>query len=195
MLPTDEFSRSRQSTKPRLHSNALLIHREENPAFVSIFELCSWLEKTSIGTAVRESDWQFPVIESIHVLALTCLVSASAAVDFRLLGVGAKREPVSQVLTRLVPIAWVGFGICLLTGSLMFLSEATKCYASLFFRTKLVLLLLAGVNALLFHSIVYPKVAKWDETGRTPTQARVAAYASLLLWVCIVFAGRGIAYL
>jgi hypothetical protein len=162
---------------------------------VSIFELCVWLEKTSVGTTIRESDWQFPVIESIHLLALTCLVSTSAAVDLRLLGVGAKREPVLQVLSRLLPVAWLGFAVAALTGALMFLSEATKCYASLFFRAKLVLLLLAGLNAFVFHTIAYPKIAKWDETGTTPTRAKIAAYVSLILWVCIIFAGRGIAYL
>jgi len=162
---------------------------------VSVFELCVWLEGTSIGTAVRESDWQFAVIESVHILALTCLVSTSAAVDFRLLGAGAQREPVSLLLRRMVPLAWIGFATALITGILMFVSEATKCYASLAFRAKLILLVLAGLNALVFHSAVYPGVDKWDQTGRTPVGAKVAACFSLMLWVCIVFAGRGIAYI
>ena len=162
---------------------------------MSLFEICVWLEKTSLGTMVRESDWQFAVIESVHILALTCLVSTSAAVDFRLLGVGANREPVSQVVERMIPLAWIGFATALVTGILMFVSEATKCYASVACRAKLVLLLLAGLNVLVFHLLVYSGVDRWDETDRTPIGAKIAACFSLLFWVSIIFAGRGIAYI
>lgn len=162
---------------------------------MSLFEICAWLEKTSVGRMVSESEWQFAVIESVHILALTCLVSTSAMIDFRLLGMGARREPVSQVFRRMLPLAWIGFATALVTGLLMFVSEATKCYASLAFRAKLILLALAGLNALVFHSMVYRGVYTWDQSERTPIGARVAACFSLFFWVCIIFAGRGIAYI
>ena len=81
------------------------------------------------------------------------------------------------------------------TGSLMFSYEATRCYTSWFFRIKLVLLALAGLNALIFQFGAYRQVAAWDDTAAVaPRSARVAAWASLILWAFVVFAGRGIAY-
>jgi hypothetical protein len=81
-----------------------------------------------------------------------------------------------------------------LTGVRMFSSEA-RCYQSWYFRAKMVLLILAGLNAFIFQFGAYRQVANWDEAVlKPPTGARVAAWTSSVLWVVIVFTGRGIAY-
>lgn len=145
---------------------------------------------------IRDSDWLFYFIESIHVFGIVMLVGAAGLIDLRLLGVGILRDrPVSEVARRLLPWAWLGFGVLFATGSLLFVSEAaTKLYVSPSFYVKMALIPLAGLNAAVFQFTVYRRVAKWDVAPVTPTGAKVAAWVSLTLWAGIVFAGRGIAY-
>lgn len=157
--------------------------------------LFQWLEGTYISTSVRESDWLFPLIESVHVLGIVSLAGASTLLDLRLLNRGFLRdEPASQVASRLLPIMWGSFAVMLVTGALMFISEAWQCYTSVSFRVKLALLLAVGLNALVFHLTSYRTIKTWEQAPVAPVAARLAAWVSLTLWVAIVFAGRAIAY-
>jgi hypothetical protein len=161
-----------------------------------LYQWCQWIESTSIGASVRNSDWLFPVIESVHMLGIILLVGATGLFDLRLLGRGPLRQqPVSQIARQVMPWVWGSFAVMFVTGVLMFSSEATRCYQSWCFRAKMILLLLAGLNAFIFQFGAFRYVANWDEGAREPPAgARVAAWTSLVLWVLIVFAGRGIAY-
>jgi uncharacterized membrane protein len=94
-----------------------------------------------------------------------------------------------------LPWTWVGVAIMFATGLLLSVAEAATNYYNLAFRIKLILLLLVGLNPLIFHLSVYRKVASWDNAVITPRRARVAATCSLLLWAGIIIAGRMIAYL
>jgi len=156
--------------------------------------LFQWLNDTEFATAIRESDLIFPLIETVHVLAIALLAGTVAIVDLRLLGLVLKREPVSSVASRILPLTWVGFATMLVSGVLLFLAEAAKSYGNTAFRIKILLLVLAGLNPLIFHSTVYRRVAEWDQDATLPPQARVAAIASLSLWTGIILAGRAIAY-
>jgi len=102
--------------------------------------------------------------------------------------------PVSEFAKRLLPWTIAAFVIMVISGSLLVLAIPLRTYQSIFFRGKMLLLVLAGLNMWLFHSRVYPKVAGWDVDGMPPKEARVAGALSLLLWTCIVFSGRMIAY-
>ncbi len=162
---------------------------------MSIFHFCQWLEATAMGSAIRDSSWLFPAIESIHILGITILVGSTGLFDLRVLGRGFLRgQPASKVWQQVMPWVWGSFSVMFITGVLMFSSEATRCYQSWFFRLKLGLLLLAGLNAFIFQFGTYRQIANWDEATVAPAAARVTAWISLLLWVFIVFAGRGIAY-
>jgi hypothetical protein len=161
----------------------------------SLFSLCQWLEHTSIGTAVRESLWLFPVIETVHLFGIVILVGSTSALDLRLLGLAMREQSVSKLAERLLPWAWIGFIIQVVTGVLLFASEATKCYTNLGFQIKMVLIVLAGVNAVVFHSLAYRSVAKWDDAASAPFMAKFAGCMSIVLWFGIVAAGRWIAFL
>jgi hypothetical protein len=161
---------------------------------MSLFPIIHWLNATPLATSIRESDFVFPLIETVHVLAITLLAGTVAAVDLRLLGVILKREKVSEVAEQVLPLTWVGFAVMMVTGALLFLSEAQKSYGNLAFRAKMVLLILAGLNPLIFHSTVYRSVGAWDDAPVVPRRARAAAIASLALWSGIIIAGRAIAY-
>ena len=80
------------------------------------------------------------------------------------------------------------------SGSLLFSSEAVKMYHSPAFRIKMLLLALAGLNALIFHRTIYRDVAHWDPASVVPARARLAGLLSLVFWIAIIAAGRAIAY-
>ena len=129
------------------------------------------------------------------MLAIIALVGSSTLLDLRLLNRGFLRDqPASQVTSKLLPVMWTSFAVMLVTGVLMFLSEATRCYESVAFRVKMALLIVAGLNAIVFHFAAYRKLDKWEAAPSTPGSAKMAAWVSMVLWLCIIVAGRGIAY-
>jgi hypothetical protein len=156
--------------------------------------ICRWLEQTSVGAGVRESLWLFPAIETIHLLGMAALVGTVVVFDLRLLGWVLRRERVSEIAGRLLPWSWVGFAVQVVTGTVLFMSEAVKVYTNPAFRVKILLIFLAGMHALIFHRTVYRGVASWDDSGVLPASAKVAGLVSILLWVGIVAAGRFIGF-
>lgn len=156
--------------------------------------LFQWLQDTAVGSHISNSFWLFPFIECFHVFGIVVLVGATGVLDLRLLGLALKRQSVSKLNEQLLPWAWSGFAMMVISGLLMFSSEAVKVYANGAFRLKMGLILLAGINALVFQTTVYKTVDKWDLWPRPPIGARLAGVFSLVLWVGVIFAGRWIAY-
>ena len=159
-----------------------------------LLALCKWLEQTWLAASVRESVWLFPAIETVHLLGMAALVGTVGVFDLRLLGWVMRHEPVSETGRRLLPWAWAGFAVQVLTGALLFSSEAVKIYPNPAFRLKMLLILLAGVQALAFHRTVYRAVSKWDQTGLLPLSAKLSGFVSLVLWVGVVATGRFIGF-
>jgi hypothetical protein len=161
---------------------------------MTLASFCQWLQDTSWGTGIRESVWVFPIVEGTHVLALALSVGVLVVMDLRLAGVLMRRQPVSQISNQLMPWSLAGFAIMFLTGALLFWSQAVKAYGSIFFRIKLVLLLLAGINALVFEFTLRRTVATWDNDETPPFRARLAGVLGIILWAGVIAAGRTMAY-
>ncbi len=159
-----------------------------------IYEFCKWLQHTSVGVNVSESLWLFPLIETIHIWGIILLVGTTGVLDLRLLGLILTNERVSDLHGKLIRWTWMGFTVMFITGSLMFASEATKMFDNGAFRVKMLLIVLAGLNAVVFETTAFRNVAKWDDARRGPIGAKVAACVSLLAWVGVIAAGRWIAY-
>jgi|SRR6516162_3518362 hypothetical protein len=159
-----------------------------------LYQFCSWLQHTPVGTAVAESDWLFPAIETVHIWGIILLVGTTGVLDLRLLGFILPNQRVSELHHRLIRWTWTGFAVMFVSGSFMFASEASKMYSNGAFRFKMLLILLAGLNALIFEVTAFRNVAQWDSGPRTPIGARVAACVSLIAWVGVIAAGRWIAY-
>ena len=155
---------------------------------------CQWLEQTSVGSAVRESLWLFPAIETLHLLGMAVLVGTVAIFDLRLLGWMLRRERVTVLAGRLLPWTWAGFAVQVVTGALLFSSEAVKLSTNPAFRIKMVLIVLAGLHALVFHWTVYRDVASWDLGEVLPLGAKISGLLSILLWIGVVAAGRFIGF-
>ena len=153
----------------------------------------TWLGDTPWSVGLHESLYAYTVIETVHVLAITLFVGTIALVDLRLLGVAFRETPMSQMLNRILPWAVAGFVVMILTGLLLFYAIPVRTFHSVWFRTKLVLLVLGGANILVFHRRVGRDPAAWD-LGPTPRDARIAAVISLCVWAGVIVMGRMIAY-
>jgi hypothetical protein len=161
---------------------------------MSLLPFCEWLASTAGSIALHESLYVYPLVESVHVWALALFLGMVTLVDLRLLGVALREVPVSQLAARLLPFSLAGFALMIVTGSLLFYAIPVRTYQSVWFRAKLLLLVLAGLNAWLFHAGVFRSVAQWDLARAIPRKAMLAGALSLLLWAAIVVCGRFIAY-
>jgi hypothetical protein len=153
-----------------------------------------WLANTPLSVTIRESLWGYPIIETVHVLGLCLFLGFTVILDLRLLGVAMKQTPASEICHRLEPWMVAGFAVMITSGALLFYGDPAKFYGSVFMRIKFAMLILAGLNVLIFKKGTWRTVREWDMKDATPAGARIAAGLSLSLWFCIVAAGRAIAY-
>jgi len=160
----------------------------------SLFNFFQRMGDSSWSTGLHESRYAYDLIESVHVWALCLFFGLAVMFDFRLLGWTMRSVPVSEVARRLLPWTAAGFVVMVISGTLLFSAIPLRSYQNIFFRAKMIMLLLAGLNVWIFHSGVYRRVTTWDLDGIPPKAARVAATLSLVLWVAIVLSGRMIAY-
>jgi len=150
-----------------------------------------WMADTPWSVALHESLYGYPIVESIHVWALCLFVGLAVVLDLRLTGLSFTSVPVSQIARRILPWTTFGFVLMVISGILLFYAIPVRSYQNIFFRVKLLLLVLAGINAWVFH----PRgIQSWDKDPIPPRSARFAGYASLVLWMTIIFCGRMIAY-
>jgi len=161
--------------------------------FERLHALCQGLEQLPFAREIRESDWMFPTLETVHVIALTIVVGTILSVDIRLLGRGLRNGAFTALARELLPWTWVGFVIASIAGLLMFSSKAVTYAANGPFQVKLLLLLLAGLNMVVFHRLGMRNIGEWD-TRPPPLSARLAGAASILLWIGVVAAGRWIGF-
>ena len=96
-------------------------------------DFISFLENSSIADNIRENDLLFPVVESVHVLAICLVVGSILVVDLRLLGLASTKWPVSRVTRAILPLTWGAFIVAVASGGLMFKSNATKYLGNGFF--------------------------------------------------------------
>lgn len=148
-----------------------------------------WLQDLPLSMHIGGT-WWFPLLESIHVLAIAFVVGSIAVVDLRLLGVAASRYAVSSMSREVVPWTWGAFAVSTVTGLGMFITRPTAYVENPAFQLKLVLLALAGANVLVVHRLVYRGIESWDGQSWTPLGAKFSGGMSLLIWVMVVLAGR-----
>ena len=160
----------------------------------SIVPTLEWLEALGWTTAIRESPWGYPLLETAHVASVVAFAGLVIMMDLRLVGLAFTHAPLTQIQRRLFPWQMAGLVPSTATGLLLCCIDPLRYYGNVFFRVKLVLLALAGVNALAFHLKTYQKAERWDEDPQATATARQAGAVSLLLWSAIIVSGRLIAY-
>lgn len=159
-------------------------------------EIMPWvqaIEASGPAEWVRTSVKVLPIVNAVHVMGVGLLFGTILIVDLRLLGVAGAARPFRRTAHELLPLTWIGFALALATGSLMFAANATTYVGNTAFLTKMALLMLAGLNMVVFEAVTSRGAAGWD-VGRTPAAARLAGGFSILLWVSVIFFGRWIGF-
>jgi len=161
---------------------------------VDFTPMLEWLQRTAVAVSIRDSLYTFPVLESIHVVGLALVFGTIAILDLRLLGVASTDRPVSRLMADLLKWTWAAFAVTALTGGLMFSTNALVYFHNTFFRAKMILLVLAGLNMLVFELTARKTINQWDSQPSTPSMAKVVATVSLVIWIGVIVAGRVIGF-
>jgi hypothetical protein len=157
---------------------------------MSLLPLFEWCENAGVGEAIRISTWLFPVIEGIHLLGLCVIGGAILLVDMRLLGLGLRRQPIAELARDRRPFLLGSLAVMLVTGLLLFSSEAVKCYYSPAFWFKMTSLMLAVI----FTFTVHQRVTQADDARIGPIKGKLVALISLALWSGVGWGGRWIGF-
>jgi hypothetical protein len=157
-------------------------------------DLISYFENSGLADNIRENDVLFPLIESVHVVAICLVVGSILVVDLRLLGLASVHRSVSRVTSGILPLTWSAFAIAVTSGFLLFISNATKYLGNGYFVAKIFLICAAGLNMAIFHGISAKDLPQWEKEKRLPLPARLAGGLSILLWVSVVTCGRWIGF-
>jgi hypothetical protein len=161
---------------------------------MDITTFLSSLESSGIATGIRNSLYVFPLIESTHVFGLAMVFGTIAIIDFRLLGVASTRRSFRKMASDILKWTWAAFAVTAATGALMFITNAGVYYHNFFFRTKMVMLVLAGINMLVFELTAGRSIRRWDKAPSAPMMGRTTAVLSLVIWISIIFLGRWIGF-
>jgi hypothetical protein len=160
-------------------------------------DMTAWLkglEDSGLAVAVRSSLYYFPFLEAIHVMALSVIFGTILVVDLRALGVASTHRPFTRMSNELLRLTWGAFALSVLTGALMFTTNARVYAHNTAFQLKMVLLLCAGINMAAFHLTAGRNVARWDNSPAAPGIGRATAALSIALWIGVIFSGRVIGF-
>ena len=161
---------------------------------MGIAEFLASLEASSLASKIRNSLYLFPLIESSHVIGLTMVFGTIAIVDLSLLGIASTRRPFTRIASDILKWTWAAFALTATTGLLMFITNASVYYHNFYFRSKMALLALSGINMLMFELTAARSVHRWDKDSAAPLAGRTVAAVSLVLWISIIFLGRWIGF-
>jgi hypothetical protein len=161
---------------------------------VNIAAFLKALEGSGLATKIRESLLLFPMLEATHVIGLALVFGTIAIIDLRLIGLASSQRSFKRMYTDILKWTWAAFALTALTGALMFITNATVYYHNFYFRTKMLLLVLAGINMGVFELTLGRKVDSWDKAPSAPPLGRVVGVLSIALWIAVIFMGRMIGF-
>ena len=161
---------------------------------LNLHGLLDWLESWPLSQGLRESSWMFPTFETMHVIAIALVVGSVMIVDVRILGLTSKRKAVKELSWEVLPWTWLMFAIAVVSGGVMFASQANNYFENIPFRLKMLLLVAAGINMLFFHFVPYKTVQHWNQNSNAPMLAKLSCGLSLSFWILVVAMGRWIGF-
>jgi hypothetical protein len=161
---------------------------------VDISSALTSLQASALAGTIRDSLLLFPLLEATHVIGLALVFGTIAVIDLRLLGVASRERSFQRMASDILKWTWGAFALTALTGALMFVTNATVYFHNTSFRVKMLLLVLAGLNMLVFELTAGRTIREWDQAPSAPAIGKVVATLSLVLWIGVIFAGRIIGF-
>jgi hypothetical protein len=152
------------------------------------------LELTGVATGIRNSLYYFPMLEATHVIGLSIVFGTILIVDLRLLGIASRQRNFDHLSRDLMKWTWGAFVLVVVTGALMFTTNARVYADNTAFRIKIILVALAGINMAVFELTAGRHIHIWGNDPKAPTVGRIAAGLSIFLWICVIFAGRVVGF-
>jgi hypothetical protein len=140
-----------------------------------------------------ESVYGFVTLESIHLVGVVMLLGSIVLLDLRLLGISTSLS-FERMSRHVLPVTWIGFGLVLVSGALLFIITPQYYVLETSFIIKLLAIGLGGINMLVFEYIIRRNADVWDQFQQTPVAAKAAAAVSISVWVVALVCGRWMGY-
>jgi hypothetical protein len=156
-------------------------------------EAASALQNMGFATALRQSFWVYPIVNTGHIVGLALLFGAIVPLDLRLIGFW-RSVPIGAMARMLLPVAIAGLVLAVSSGALLFSTRAVEYAGVTLFWIKLSLITAAVANALLLHLTAAWTVYQDSELLGTMPRLQLAGALSIGLWLAIIFCGRLIGY-
>lgn len=163
-------------------------------AVILLRQLFEYVDALPSSVAIRESVNLYSYILVTHVAGMSVFAGLVLMMDLRLIGIGNMQTPFSQLQRRLFPMQVVGMAITAVSGLLLVYAEPMRFFGNFPFWIKVMLMLLASINAFAFHHTTFLSTKTWDMDRVLPRGARLAGVIGLALWAAVVVSGRLIAY-
>ena len=161
---------------------------------MDIVSLIAALEASGLATGIRNSLYLFPLIESVHVIGLTTVFGTILIIDLRLLGLASAQRPFTAIASDVFKWTWLAFAVTATTGALMFITNAGTYYNNAYFRAKMALLVLSGINMLAFELTARRSLHTWDRNAAAPSGGQAIAALSLVIWIGVIVLGRWVGF-
>lgn len=160
----------------------------------AVAEFCDWLAATSVSQVIQKVVWFIPMVQSLHILAVSIVMGSVIMIDTKLLGWTGVGSTVSDQLRRYTPWIWGALIVLLCTGTILTTAEPRRELLNPVFITKMALIVVIVLSSLAFLGVVRRQAVAWGEAPSSQIPAKLLAITSLLGWVAVVVCGRWIAY-
>jgi len=160
----------------------------------SVTQFLEWLQASPWAVFIHKQAWAFTTIQVIHVVAISLVIGTIMIVDLRLLGLASRKRPVAELSRQVLPFTWAAFVLAVIAGSLLFISRATEYFGNTMFWIKMALIVIAGINMVIFEFITVRDVKEWNLSPTPPLAARLAGGISIACWVLVLVCGRLIGF-
>ena len=156
----------------------------------SVTAFLEQLQALPLAVFIHKTPWAFTTVEVIHVVAVSLLIGTITIVDLRLLGIAFARRPFAELSRQVLPFTWAAFVLAVTAGALLFISRATQYFVNPVFWIKMALIVIAGINMMIFEFITVRGVQSWNIDPIPPQPARLAGAISIASWALVIVLGR-----
>jgi hypothetical protein len=153
-----------------------------------------WLGSTALSTTIQNVSWIIPTTQSMHIVCVAIVIAGVFLVDLRILGVFAPTWSLAALSDRFLTWIWYAIVVLLITGTILIIGEPSRSILNPAFWVKMTMLIIVASLTRVVQRPLMRDAGYWDATGGRRATLKGIAIASLVLWSCIVFAGRWIAY-